>query len=192
MVFDLSILIVHKDNPTRNVMLSALKMELEKQIRDSGVEGRVEVLVNNNEESIGAKSNHLLDICWGKYCARFDSDDMPGPNYIKRIFEGIDKDVDCCSLRGIITFDGNNPEVFEHSIKYKEWATTSNPIKYERYPNHLNAIKSSIAKQFKYPDISHGEDHDWSKQVFESGLIKTEYYIDEVIYNYKFVTTKNY
>jgi hypothetical protein len=93
-------------------------------------------------------------------------------------------------LRGIITFDGETPELFEHSIKYKEYKTVDNPVKYERYPNHLNCIKSSIAKQFKFPEINHGEDTDWATQIFNSGLIKTEHYIDSVMYHYNFITRK--
>ena len=61
---------------------------------------------------------------------------------------------------------------------------------YERYPNHLNCIKSSIAKQFKFPEINFGEDTLWADKVFKSGLIKTEHFIDKVIYHYKYITNK--
>lgn len=173
-------------------MLRALELEFDKQIRDNGLEGKVEILIDSEAGSIGAKRNRLLDKAWGTYVAFFDDDDFPCANYLKEIFKGIKLDVDCCSLRGIITFDGEKPEIFEHSLRYNEWATTNNYVKYERYPNHLNAIKKEIAKQFKFPEINHGEDHDWSKQVHEAGVLKTEYYISEPIYQYRYVTKKNY
>lgn len=152
----------------------------------------VEILVfeDNGERTIGEKRNQLLEWATGEYVCFFDDDDIPSSNYISNIMEGISKGVDCCSLRGIITFDGERPELFEHSIKYNEYKTTSNPIMYERYPNHLNAIKASIATQFKFPEINHGEDTAWATQIHNSGLIKTEHYIDEVIYHYKYVTNK--
>lgn len=152
----------------------------------------IEVLVyyDNGELSIGEKRNKLLKSANGEYLCFIDDDDSISNNFIKYIMDGINKDVDCCSLRGVITWDGGNPEIFEHSIKYKEYATTDNPIKYERYPNHLNVIKASIAKQFKFPEINHGEDTDWATQIFKSGLIKTEHYIPEVIYNYNYITNK--
>ena len=81
-------------------------------------------------------------------------------------------------------------KIFEHSIDYKEYKT--NPptfaITYERYPNHLNVIKTDIAKQFKFPEISFGEDTSFATQVFKSGLLKTEGYIGDVIYHYKYKT----
>lgn len=174
-------------------MLKALENELNRQKRELG--RMVEILIDSNEGSIGAKSNNLLDICWGTYCCRFDDDDWPGPNYLKRIFEGIDKGVDCCSLRGMYYEDGVEVGIFEHSLKYNIWKTNDVPVngvKFERYPNHLNAIKSSIAKQFKYPDISFGEDKVWSDSVFNSGLLKTEHYIPEIIYEYRHISNKRY
>lgn len=152
----------------------------------------VELLSDNHEyDSIGAKRNRLLERATGEFVAFFDSDDRPSDDYIKLLMEGIESNPDCCSLRGEYSIDGIFDGIFEHSIKYKEWATTKNEVKYERFTNHLNAVKSSIAKQFKYPDKSHGEDFDWSTLVHESGLIKTEYYIPSVIYFYDFINDKN-
>lgn len=142
--------------------------------------------------AIGIKRNELLQRATADYVAFIDDDDTISPSYISSIMEGINKGVDCCSLRGIITWNGETPETFEHSIRYGGWFTnhTGAKIKYERYPNHLNCIKREIAQKFVFPEISHGEDHDWSTQVHNSGLIKTEHYIDEVIYNYDYIPNK--
>lgn len=143
---------------------------------------------------IGTKRNWLMSEAvkvGAEYVCFIDDDDKIQPNYISNVMEGINKGVDACSLRGIITWDGQNPEVFEHSIKYSEWKTNSTgDIKYFRCPNHLNAIKTSIASQFKFPEINREEDIDWSMQILASGLIKTEHFIDEVIYNYEYVSNK--
>jgi glycosyltransferase involved in cell wall biosynthesis len=149
-------------------------------------------LTDNKENSIGWKRNTLMNLSEGQYLAFIDSDDRIGPNYFKRILEGIDIGVDCCSLRGIITEDGVNPLVFEHSIKYHEYKTNpeGTPVRYERFPNHLNSIRSEIAKQFKFPEINHGEDTDFATQIHRSGLIKSEYYIDEIIYHYDWISKK--
>ena len=94
-------------------------------------------------------------------------------------------------MTGVITWDGNNPEVFEHSIKYKAYRTNdTGPIKYERYPNHLNIIRSDIAKQFRFPEINHGEDTDFATQIFKSGLLKKETTIDGVMYHYDYKAKK--
>jgi glycosyltransferase involved in cell wall biosynthesis len=154
----------------------------------------VEVIVfqDSKKYSVGFKRNELLQRAQGEYIAFIDDDDRIGPNYFRRVFEGIEQGVDCCSLKGIITEDGNNPLIFEHSIRYKEYKTNPDgmPVRYERFPNHLNCIRASIAKQFSFPEKNHGEDTDWATQIFKSGLIKTEHYIDEVIYMYDYISKK--
>lgn len=151
----------------------------------------VEVLTfkDNKEFSVGTKRNALLQSAQGEYIAFIDDDDRISDNYFKLIFEGIEKGVDCCSLKGIITENGNNPLLFEHSIKYSAYKTNPEgmPVRYERFPNHLNCIKASIAKQFSFPESNHGEDTDWATQIFNAGVIKSEHYIDEVIYYYEWL-----
>lgn len=153
--------------------------------------GKVELLWDDHEyDSIGTKRNRLLERATGKYLCFFDADDTPAPYYIALLMGAIKTECDCASLKGEYSVDGVFDGIFEHSLKYNEWRTTSNEIKYERYPNHLSMIRSDIAKQFKFPEKNHGEDHDWSKQIHESGLLKTEHYIPEVIYYYNYVTNK--
>lgn len=150
------------------------------------------------ELSIGAKRNWLLDKAESDYVCFIDDDDMIQPSYIDHMMKAIDSGCDCASLKGVITWDGKKAEVFEHSIKYKAYKTNDafqpnyymHNITYERYPNHLNLIKTSIAKQFKFPEINHGEDTDWATQIFNSGLLKKEYDIKDIIYYYQYVTKK--
>lgn len=165
---------------------------LEKQITSTDL---IEVLAMDNEiMTIGEKRNSLLQAAKGEYLCFIDDDDRVSDNYIELLIEGINKGVDCCSLKGIITEDGQNPLIFEHSIKYGIYRTVTDSqlgeVRYERYPNHLNCIKSSIAKQFKFPEKNHGEDTDWATLIHQSGLIKTEHYIPEVIYHYEYRNKK--
>lgn len=147
---------------------------------------------DNRELTIGAKRNKLLSFATGQYVSFIDDDDMVSNNYIEWLLKAVESGCDCASLKGIITFDGEKPAAFEHSLKYKEWKTNDGDeeIKYERYPNHLNLIKASIAKQFKFPEKNHGEDADWSKLLHESGLLKTEFYISDFIYHYNYIIKK--
>ncbi len=164
--------------------LKFLFMELQKQI--SPYENEIEILIDGREsETTGAKRNNLLEKATGEYLAFVDADDSISQDYIDHLIEVVNSGCDCGSLKGAYSVDGKFDGIFEHSLKYKEWKTTDKEIKYERYPNHLNCIKSSIAKQFKFPDKHHGEDFDWSTQVHESGLLKTEFYIPDVIYFYR-------
>lgn len=187
MIPKLSILICHLEN--RKPFLERLLKILEVQ-KDVFPLGYIEIIMNPHPtDSIGKKRNDLLEAASGEYVSFIDDDDRVSIYYIPFIYEGVLKGVDCCSLTGEITEDGKNPQLFQHSIKYKEYKTNNiigNKIKYERYPNHLNAIKSSIAKQFKFPEKNHGEDKAWADLIHESGLIKTEHFINDVIYYYDF------
>jgi hypothetical protein len=192
---DLAILICHI--PERIEFLRRLSAVLDPQITPN-----VKVLVDDSRyKKIGRKRNDLLDRVNAKYLCFIDDDDLISTNYVQLLLAGIHQDVDCCSLKGIITEDGQNPLLFEHSIKYKAYKTITDSepgeIRYERYPNHLNCIKSEIAKQFRFPeekhedgDGNHGEDFSWAKKIHLSGLIKTEHYIPQVIYHYEYRSRK--
>jgi hypothetical protein len=168
----------------REKQYNSLIGSLEPQLTD---EIEICVLKDNKEMTIGAKRNILLQGAEGEYISFIDDDDKISAIYISLLLQAIDSGYDCASLKGQYYFRGRIDGMFEHSLRYKEWKTnTSNKhdIKYERYPNHLNCIKSYIAKQFKFEEINHGEDYKWAKQIHESGLLKTEFYIAHVIYYY--------
>lgn len=145
---------------------------------------------NPQQNKIGTKRNLLLDLLKGKYFAFFDDDDLPGEEYFKMLFTCLKehKNIDCCSLRGMMTTNGGKPEIFEHSIQYTQYATNKeNVIRHERYPNHLNLILAEHGKKFSFPATNHGEDTNWATQLHNSGLLKREAYIDKVIYYYRWV-----
>lgn len=154
----------------------------------NGLEVQMITDVDSGEKSIGEKRNDLLERAEGDYICFIDDDDTISKDYIFKIMTALESNPDCCSLMGVITWDGKLPELFEHSIKYSEYKTNppTKGIRYERYPNHLNVIKSSIAKQFKFPEINHGEDKSWADKIFKSGLLKIEAKIDGVIYHYQY------
>lgn len=178
---------------SRNEQFLSLKEELFRQIIEANATEDVEILdyVDSGEASIGAKRNVLLQKATGQYVAFFDDDDKPSSHYIAKVLAGCNEGKDCCSLRGVITFNGDTPEIFEHSIKYDAYKTNHTGVpKYERYPNHLNAIRSDIARSFTFPEINHGEDTDWATQIKRAGSITTEAVITDIIYHYQYVSKK--
>jgi hypothetical protein len=95
-------------------------------------------------------------------------------------------------LKGVITEDGANPKVFEHSLKYKQYRNDlrDSEIVYERFPNHLNCIRSVIAKKFSFSPKNHSEDTDWATLLHESKKLNFEHEITPIIYYYKYVRNK--
>lgn len=175
--------------PFRYTMWKNLQSELYRQILPYA--NQVQVLSDDRMSvTVGEKRNRLLNDADGDFILFHDDDDWPSGNYVELLMKAIESDCDCASLKGEYSVDGNFDGTFEHSLRYKEWKTTNNSIKYERFPNHLNLIRASIAKQFKFPEKSFGEDFTWSTKIHESGLLKTEQYIPEILYYYRYITNK--
>lgn len=151
---------------------------------------QVIVCTDSGLYSTGQKRNWCLQQAKGKFVCSIDDDDKISDNYFELVLTGCRTNSDCCSMMGIIYEKNSPPRYFEHSLKYAKWDTrTPDPYGfadrlYERYPNHLNAIRTDIAKQFEFPGEFRGEDHMWSNKLHESGLIKSEYYIKDVLYHY--------
>lgn len=146
------------------------------------------LMIDDKENTIGYKRNKLLEYAKGDYLCFVDCDDRISENYFELLLKAIKTNPDCCSLNGIITTDGINAKEFKHSIKYTSWYEENNI--YYRPPNHLNCIKSEIAKQFLFPETNSGEDMDWSLKIQRSGLLKNECEIKETLYYYDYISNK--
>ena len=144
--------------------------------------------IDNRKLSIGHKRNMLLEIANGEYEAFFDDDDQPTDIYIEEVMEGINKGVDCCSLVGIITTDNKNPKIFRHYLECEKYDEVNG--EYIRHINHLNVVRTSIARQIKFPEKNFSEDTDWAVALKKSGLLKTQHEISKVIYTYKYISNK--
>jgi glycosyltransferase involved in cell wall biosynthesis len=140
--------------------------------------------------SIGMRRNELLQRAAGEYICFIDDDDRIADNYIELVMAGIATNPDCCSLNGIITTDGKNPKPFKHSIDYKEFFERDGV--YYRCPNHLNTVKTELARQCPFPDWDRSEDSNYAFQLRDKGLLKVEYKIEPVLYFYDYVSDKRY
>ena len=175
----------------RENFYNRLQTELVRQIAKYNLIDKVQILNSKDkkgEHSIGWKRNLLLQNCNGEYCMFIDDDDMICEDALPLIVNLLSNAPDVLTLDGTLTTDGKDPKKFIHSLAYDEWFEKAGV--YYRPPNHLNPMKTSIAKQFKFPDISHGEDRDWSMQIQKSGLLKTEFSIGKTYYFYDYRTSK--
>lgn len=161
---------------------------LSSQIED---DFKVEVLheIDNREMDIGTKRNKLLDRATGEYLCFIDDDDEISENYVVNIIEAIKNNPDCVAFKLKYYEDGVFKGIAHHSIKYDSWRNKQleyGEMFYERTPNHLNPIKSEIAKRVKFPECNFGEDHAWSNSIYQ--YLKTESEIEEPVYFYKYQT----
>lgn len=172
--------------PERCKELSFLLTELFSQCKKTK---EVEVLIDidNQVKTIGAKRNHLLNMATGDYIVFIDDDDMISSNYISLVLDALKTNPDCAGINGVMFNAGIKDRPFTHSIKHGSWYTGEDA--YYRTPNHWNPIKRSIALQVMFKEINWGEDHDYSNRIFP--LLKSEVYINEPIYYYRFDTNKS-
>ena len=172
----------------REVYFNRLMKSLEKQRTEE-----VEILFTKTppfnqrtkQYSTGEKRNDLLQKAKGDYVVFVDDDDEVTEDYIETILECCDG-VDAIGIGGWYTQDGGNYHDFKTSIHYEDYDTNTT---YFRHVNHICPIRREIAQQMKFPHITFGEDSAYSKQLKQSGLLKTEHQT-KMIYHYKYRSRK--
>jgi hypothetical protein len=181
--YDVSVLIC--TIPTRHEEFVTLLNDIENYKKQ--VDIRIEVLFDCRLDiSIGKKRQELLDRAHGLYSCFIDDDDKITHHYFQVIQDAINtgEDYDCIQLNGRYYIDNKFDRPFYHSLKYDTWSEDEDG--YYRCPNHLNPIKTKIAKKVKFHDISNKEDLKFSEELVKQGLLKTEYTHDKPQYLYYF------
>lgn len=175
--------------PQRREMFESLYGVLLLQIANCNAMDKVEVIWDSSAAcTTGKKRNHLLTLSKGKYVVFIDDDDEIVENYIELILAALEQhpNVDCVGMRGYVTFDGQRRKDWSISIHHKYWHET--PHEYCRTPNHISPVKREIAILAKFPEITYGEDIEYSKRIYPH--LQTETFINEYLYHYKFIENK--
>lgn len=173
----------------RRDMLVVLVNLLRYQIHLAGLEGKVKIMVkeDNKEMSIGAKRQLMLTLADSEYICFFDSDDLPRPNYVKKLWDALESKPDCVGFLIAMTTNGQNPQVCCHSLKYPQWKDKVDGYDYVRNVTHFNVVKTELALQAGFKDIRFGEDKDYADRL--TPLCKTEVFIEEPIFDYMYTNT---
>lgn len=185
-----SILVCSLEN--RKDFLQRLMSILSPQVEE--YKDLVEVLVetDNGEASIGSKRNTLLDKAQGEYVAFVDDDDIVSSDYVSKIVEALESKPDAVGMHLLHFNDGHFAGLTYHSLKYRSWFENQDKstglMRYYRNPNHLNPVKREHALKTKFPEISMGEDKDYSSRILPH--LETEEYVTEPIYYYLFRSNK--
>jgi len=171
----------------RAELLASLREKLSEQIEIGKFQNQVEVLVlmDDRQKTTGAKRNELLQMATGRYITFVDDDDLVSDNYISLIMEGIENDPDVIGINLTHYVNGELHGRTIHSLAYNAWTNTPMPDgiwRYERCPNHLNPVKREFALKAGFPDLTIGEDKDYSMRL--RPMLFTEHLIKEPIYFY--------
>ena len=154
--------------------------------QQEGIE-QCEIVVDESEAyNIGTKRNKLLQRAKGDYVWFIDVDDMIAYNAVKLVLEACKEGSDCIGISGTITTNGKNEKQWHISKDYGSWRTENDV--YLRTPNHISPVKRELTLQAGFPEISFGEDFEYSMRLIP--LIKTETKVNGNIYWYRFISKK--
>jgi glycosyltransferase involved in cell wall biosynthesis len=185
----LSILIPYLEKRDKE-NLALLIMEIQSQCK-IGQEVEVILMGDNGEKPTGTKRNELVALAKANYVWFVDADDMILPGAIEAILNAIESSPDCLAINGYMTTNGTNRvNWFISKDNPYQTAALNGRIVYLRWTNHITPIKTEIAKQIKFPDIYYKEDYEWSLKLKESGLLKTEVWVNIPVYHYNYKSKK--
>jgi glycosyltransferase involved in cell wall biosynthesis len=151
----------------------------------------VEVVVDNRGREIptGTKRNDLIQRAKGEYFVFVDCDDKVEPDYVSSIVAALETRPDCVPIDGTYIDVVNNNYTLYWTMRIGEkYEARGNHI--FRWPNHLAVMKKSLVQHVKFPPKWRGEDYEWSKQINDMGILKTQVIIPKRIYTYLFISNK--
>ena len=161
--------------PGREDGLRRLMDSLYEKIRRIAPELRMEICVefDNRESSIGVKRQRLLERAKGKYLSFIDDDDEITDAYIEDLWACMKGQYHTMRLKGQMS-----QYQFVHTVDVKltdMMATRTDPPYFQRPPNHLNPMLSDVAKLIKFKNAVHGEDLDWTINLYKHRFLSHEY-----------------
>lgn len=168
--------------PIRAHKLANLRQVLDRQLTPE-VEVITDISMNYN---IGTKRNKLLALASGKYIIFLDDDDLIASDYIEKILKACESDCDCIGISGTITTNGAREMQWHISKDFQMWFERGNV--YYRTPNHISPVKRELALAASFPEISFGEDYEYSMRLLP--LLKSEIKIPGNLYHYRYESKK--
>lgn len=167
----------------RKACFNELYNEFKKQSEPFGNQIEIIYLCDNGDITRGAKRQKLMNMAHGKYIVQWDDDDWIHPNGIDMIMEGIKSDADVISYNYSCDVPLTNYTSFPRHISINN----SGRVDYENkilytLPDCKNPIKKEIIEKVMFNDIHFGEDFHFKMDLASNKFLKTEYKINEYIY----------
>ena len=157
----------------------AIKDQIESQIVP-GVEFLE--LIDNGEETSGAKRQRLMEMATGDYIAFVDDDDLVSTDYLQSLLESIEEGPD------VVTFNVQAEFAYIRKTEVELWEFGlhhDDRDARKMCANHLSAWKKSVATSVAWcPALGCGDDQLWYKPLLMSGRARTERHLDKVLYHY--------
>ena len=161
----------------REGFLEQLLPELDRQIKGHAAE--VLLSVHDPKLTLGDNRNRQLREATAEYIAFVDDDDWVAPDYFHRIMPLLDSDTVGFRVQLYTAYKGYTKYcLILRGLKY---GPATDP--FHGGLSHLHPIRRELALQAKF-DAGQGEDYRWGTKLWTLGIVKSENYIDDVMYHY--------
>lgn len=165
-------------------LLAVLMPQVEEQ------HGAVKVLArwNNGTPGLPEIRQAMVEAVDTDYLSCVDDDDLVADDYVGEIMRALAERPDQVGFRVQCYSDGVPTAISYHSLKHGGWRNEADA--YYRDLSHINPIRADLARQvdFRRAKAGQAEDRAWVEQL--RGRVRTEAYIDRVMYHYLFSTSK--
>ena len=177
--------------PERGSKYRRLIADLEKQAQGLPVE----ILTDDRLKgvvSVGAKRQSLLERACGLYVCFHDDDDWHSEDYVSSLVEAAGKAPDCIGFEVEVVGMGRSGQghgshkLASCSNEWAEWGENVGGYDYVRTIYHKTPVRREHALAIGFKDMRFAEDHDYSKRLKESGLLRTSVFIPRPLYIYRF------
>lgn len=162
----------------RDQRFKRLWAELKPQL--AGKEVEVLAYWNNGEKPLSGIRQSLVEESRGEYISFIDDDDLIPKDYVDVIYPLLDG-VDYIGFQLQLYHNGETMKPTFHSLEYDRWHEDDQG--YYRNISHLNPIKRSLVLETPFvTESGQPEDADWAQRI--APRVKTQHYVDKVMYFY--------
>jgi glycosyltransferase involved in cell wall biosynthesis len=138
-------------------------------------------LYNHGERGLGAVRQDLVEHATSTYVSFVDDDDEVPDYFVTEVLARLDGRVDYVGWRMQCYVDGVPLKPTFHSLRYDRWHDDADG--FYRDVSHLNPVRAELARLADFRRGSPPEDVSWADQVRPH--VRTEAYVDRVMYHYR-------
>lgn len=180
-----SILIISVEE--RREHLARMLAELVRQAAPFEGDVNVLVYVDDFERNRAQARQLLVDVAEAEYVNFVDDDDEVAPDYVARLYAAMQEGPDMVGFRLQAWMDGMKLKPSIHSLHCPGWLETEHA--YYRDISHLNPIRRELMAAVPFPDVEF-EDYHWAIAMGRAGVVRTEAFVDGVMYLYRYETRR--
>lgn len=162
--------------PSRTMWLERLERYLGPQIDTYPSDVQLLIRVCDYSLSVGDNRQVMREQAAGLYSCYIDDDDLVADDYVERVLQASEYGTDYIGYYLERYDDGLLTGKFKHSIA-------------EGSISHVNPIKTELALT-QTMSGGFGEDRRWWNPLRESGVVQTEYFINDTMYYYYYRSNK--